>query len=128
MNRLRLLFLSFVMMFTLTGCTDPVADAWAWISELLSTFMTDIACYLYQAYIYVAGLLITIFHTFVMPLISALPVWDPPSVSLASSPYMQFAAYILPISEAAYLMEMLLIFYTGFYGLRFILRWLKVIR
>ncbi len=127
-RRLSLLILMLVMMFTLTGCTDTVNDAWAWISELLTTFINEISCYLYQIFIYVAGLFLSLFTPIAVSLIGLLPIYTPSPVSLSSYTFMSYAAYVLPISEAATLVEYLLLFYTSYFGLRFILRWLKVVK
>ena len=118
---------SCLLLVSLSGC-DAIADVWAWLKSLLDAFWDDIICYIFGICMDVWNAIVGFFCDLVMPLISVLPEYAPPSLDLSGIPFLQYAAYFLPISESAAIMKYLIGFYMSFLVGRTVLKWLKVLR
>jgi hypothetical protein len=123
---LKIVIICLALVF-LPAC-DVVSDVVDWIESLYDDYFSNIICWLMSAF---AGVFSSTVE-FVVPILTALVLLLPdvefPDVDISDIPFLPYAAYFLPISEAAILIKYLVGFYTTFFIGRIILRWLKVLR
>lgn len=115
------------LLLMLSGC-DPIDDFISGINTLLSDYLPDVLCWVFTflgSFVNGVGMIIS---TIVTPMLDILPTYDMPSVDVSGIPFLAYASYFIPISEGATLIKYLLEFYTSFFVVRIILRWLKVLR
>ncbi len=117
----------YVLPLFLSGC-DLVSDTYDAISAFFTTYLPDLVCWMSSLFIGIANFLVVALCSILSSLITLLPEYEVPVVSLADNTILQYTAYFFPVSETATLVFYLFTFYTSFFFLRIVLRWLKVIR
>lgn len=128
MRRFR--YIVFLFPLFLSGCslTDAVLDWLSYVLSFLYEGYASLTCML-KSYIleillfFLQGLL-----SLITPIIELLPEYQFPIVDFSEIPFLGYAAYFLPISEISTLMIYFLQFMVGFWVVRVILRWLKILR
>lgn len=122
--RLSLLLLSSLF---LSGC-DDIEVVFAWLTDLIGGYFNEFGCWLFGFVILIFQFAMDVLFNSITPLVDLLPEYAPSPLVLSDIPFMGYAAYFLPISEGATLVGYLLTFYSGYWVIKVILRWLKVVR
>ena len=124
---LKLFVVLVLCLLFLTGC-DEASVIVDWLNGLFSGYIATIGCWLLQMVVALSNASGYLVNIIVSPLIALLPEVTLPTISLSDSEFLQYAAYFLPISEAATLFKALILFYSSFFVGKLVLRWLKVIK
>ncbi|MCE5194378.1 MAG: hypothetical protein LLF28_02815 [Nitrospiraceae bacterium] len=114
-------------LFLLPGCFS-VSDAFQWISDFFSAYLSDFVCLIITAFFDFLNQLAGQLNSFLSGLLNLLPQYQPPSFHISDFMFIQYAAYFLPISEGATLIKYFIAFYSSFWVGRVILRWLKILK
>jgi hypothetical protein len=122
---IKILLLVFSLFF-LSGCTDPITDVFNFISDFYTAYLANIVCWIMQTFIDFIQLVVDDILIVLGGMFSILPTVTLPTINPNDLDWLRYAAYFLPISEAATLLKYFFYFFITFSGVRFLGRWLKV--
>ncbi|RJQ23115.1 MAG: hypothetical protein C4560_01330 [Nitrospiraceae bacterium] len=122
--------IALILFYTLLlmGCDDPIDSAYQWVDSLFLSYVEPIVCWLYTFFIKSMQAIVNFNISLVLGLLSVLPEYEVNLPDLSEYEFFRYAAYFLPLSEAATMMKYLIMFYVSFWVGRVVLRWLKIMR
>lgn len=132
-KKIGLLIILFVFLFVqgcdLTNYTLTISDVVDWFTNFFATAVPAVVCWIETVMFNFLNFVMTdLGNNIILPAVELLPQYSLPTVDFTSLPFINYAAYFFPISEAVTAMKFFLEFYLIFRLGKILFRGLKIFR